>query len=139
MPATIDKKGSKSDVDVLVQGVSRLNASDFDSFFVKLYQTLTPQKKITDLENEAVLLKQIKELVQASLMRQYKKLQTKVSNQTITDKEHADLMLMSEIISEKNVEKVNLMVALAKIRKVPVSEVAKQLNSYFKFARNFHG
>ena len=128
MPATIDKKGSKSDVDVLVQGVSRLNASDFDSFFVKLNQTLTPHKKIADLKNEAMLLKQIKELVPASLMRQYKKLQAKVSNQTITDKEHADLLLMSEIISEKNVEKVNLMIALAKIRNVPVSEVAKQLN-----------
>ncbi len=128
MPATILKIGSKPDVDVLVQSVSSLNSSDFNSFFEKLNQSLTPKNKEINLDNEAVVLKQLKDLVPAALMKQYKKLQSKMSDGIITDKEHEDLLVMSDIISNRGVEKVNLMIALAKIRNVHISEVAKQLN-----------
>lgn len=120
MPSTIK-------INDLVKNVSKLNTADLTTFFEQLNQVIVGQKSVLPLGEEAVLLKKIKEIIPTTIVVRFKELQKKQHNHTITQKEQAEILLITDFIEEKSAERVVLLAALAKIRQVPLPMLAKQM------------
>jgi hypothetical protein len=121
------KKGLQVRFDDLIQSISQLNTAELTSFFEQLNNVLGGQKQPSPFGEEAVLLKQIKAIIPASVIRRYKELQTKQHNNTISEKEQEEMILITDFIEEKSAERVVLLGALATIRQVPITDLVKQL------------
>ena len=121
------KKGLQIGFDDLVQGVSRLSTTELTIFFEKLNHTLGGQQSLASLREEAVLLKQIKAIMPASVVRRFKELQTKQHNNSITEKEQEEILIITDFIEEKSAERVALLGALAKVRQVPLTDLVQSL------------
>ena len=62
------RKGLQIGFDDLVQGVARLNTTEVTTFFEKLNHTISGQQSRSTLREEAILLKQIKAIIPASVV-----------------------------------------------------------------------
>jgi hypothetical protein len=127
------KKGLQVGFDDLVQGVSRLNKTELATFFEKLNHAISGQKPPAPIGEEAVLLKQIKEIIPMSVVRHFKELQAKQHNNTISEKEQEEILVITDFIEEKSAERVALLAALAKIRQISITDLAKQMQ-----LKNYH-
>ena len=120
------KKDLQVRFDDLIQGISRLNSAELAAFFEQLNRTISRQKSMPPLGEEAVLLKQIKSLIPASVIRRFKELQNKQYKNTISAKEKEEILLITDFIEEKSAERVALLARLATLRQVPLTELVKQ-------------
>ena len=127
------KKGLQVGFDDLVQSVSRLNTAELATFFEKLNHVIGGQKPLSPFGEEAILLKQIKAIIPMSVIRRFKELQKKQHNNTISEKEQEEILVITDFIEEKSAERVELLAALAKIRQMPLSDLVKQLQ-----LKNYH-
>ena len=118
------KNGFKVGFDELIQSVARLNAFELNNFLNRLNQATAHQQST---QEEKKLLKDIKEIVPASVVRRFKQLQTKQHNNTITEKEASEILLLTDFIEEKSAERVVLLSLLAKIQGIAITDLAKQL------------
>lgn len=125
------RTGIKIGFDELVQSVSKLNPNELNMLLGKLNQVQTTN--VTTSSQEDTLLKQIKEIIPASVIRRFKELQTKSSNEKITEKELTEILFLTDFIEEKSAERVLLLNELSKIRKISILELVKQLR-----IRDFH-
>jgi hypothetical protein len=117
------KKGLQVRFEDLVQGISRLNTVELTTFFDQLNQVMGGQKSVASLNEEAILLKQIKDIIPSSVVRRFKELQTKQHNNTISEKEYEEIRMITDFIEEKSAERIVLLGALAKIRQIPLTEL----------------
>jgi hypothetical protein len=122
------KKGLQVGIDDLVLSISRLNTAELTTFFERLNRVIGGQKSLSPFGEEALLLKQIKAIIPASVIRRFKELQTKRNNNTISEKEQEEMVLITDFIEEKSAERVVLLAALAKIRQVSLPDLVKQIN-----------
>ncbi len=122
------KKGLQVGFDDLVQSISRLNTAELTTFFEHLNRVIGSPKSPSPLGAEAVLLKQIKAIIPASVVRRFKELQTKRNNDTLSEKEQEEMLLITDFIEEKSAERVVLLASLAGIRQVSLPELVKQIN-----------
>lgn len=118
------RNGFKVGFDELIQSVTRLNSTELNTFLSRLSQA-TAQKET--FEGEKLLLKQIKESIPASVVRRFKELQSKQHNNSISEKEVSEILLLTDFMEEKSAERVLLLGALAKLRGLSITELAKQL------------
>jgi hypothetical protein len=128
------KKGLNTGFDDLVHRVSRLNTAELTSFFEHLNLALGSERPSSPYDKEAILLKQIKAIIPASVVRHFKELQTKQHNNAISEKEIAEIRMITDFIEEKSAERVALLAQLAKIRQIPLTELAKQLQAKNNYA-----
>ena len=118
------KNGFKISFDELIQSVTRLNALELNIFLNRLHQATAQQ---SPAQEEKMLLAQIKNSIPASIVRRFKELQTKQHNNTITEKESSEIVLLTDFIEEKSAERVALLGRLSQIQGVPVTDLARQL------------
>ena len=118
------KNGFKISFDELIQSVTRLNALELNIFLNRLHQATAQQ---SPAQEEKMLLTQIKDIIPASIVRRFKELQIKQQNNTISEKESSEIVLLTDFIEEKSAERVALLGRLAQIQGVPVTDLAKQL------------
>jgi hypothetical protein len=126
-------KGLQIGFDDLVQSVSRLNTSELTTFFERLNHTISGQKSLSSFGEEAILLKQIKTIIPASVIRRFKELQTKQCNHSISEKEQEEILAITDFIEDKSAERIVLLAALAKIRQMPLTDLVNQLQ-----LKNYH-
>ena len=119
------RNGFKVGFDELIQSVTRLNALELTTFLNRLNQAATQQQQHS--EREKMLLKQIKEVIPASIVRRFKELQIKQHNNTVTEKEATEMLLLTDFMEEKSAERVLFLAELAKIKGVSIVDLAKQL------------
>ena len=118
------KNGFKISFDELIQSVTRLNALELNTFLNRLHQATAQQPPA---QEEKMLLTQIKDIIPASIVRRFKELQAKQHNNTITEKESSEIVLLTDFIEEKSAERVTLLGRLAQIQGVAITDLAKQL------------
>jgi hypothetical protein len=71
------KKGLEIGFEELVMSMSRLHSTKLTQFLEQLQQSILGKRALTPLEPEIVLLKQIKAMIPASVVRRLKALQKK--------------------------------------------------------------
>ena len=114
------KNGFKISFDELIQSVTRLNALELNTFLNRLHQATAQQSPAPE---EKMLLIQIKDIIPPSIIRRFKELQIKQHNDTITEKESSEIVLLTDFIEEKSAERVALLGRLAQIQGVPVTDL----------------
>lgn len=120
-------KGLHIGFDDLVQGVSRLDSTELTTFFEKLNHAISGQQLPSPLDEEALLLKKIKTVMPASVIRRFKELQKKQYAYSISEKEQEEILSITDFIETKSADRIALLAALAKIRQMPLTDLAKQL------------
>jgi hypothetical protein len=125
MAETIEiRKGFKIGFDELIERFSDLNTTELNTFLRKLNQATEQQQHS---KQEEMLLTQIKEIIPASIVRRFKQLQAKQHDNTISEKETTEIILLTDFMEEKSAERVALLADLAKIRGVSITDLAKEL------------
>jgi hypothetical protein len=127
MQAIEIKKETQNKFDDLVQRVSSLNNTDLMFFFEQLNVKISGQKVFATQSEEVILLKQIKTIIPVSVVRRFKTLQTKQHNNSISEKEQEEILMITNFIEEKSATRVELLATLAQIRQISLAELLKQL------------
>ena len=127
-------KGVHVGLTDLVNGVSRLDTPELKKVLDQLNQVLNRRNKPLPTDIEAQLLQKIREVIPASVVRRYKQLHTKMQQNTISEKEHEEMLLLTNFMEEKSTERVHLMGELAEIQQITLPELAENLR-----LRNFYG
>ena len=120
-------KGINIGLTDLVNGVSRLETPELKKVLEELNQVLTRRNRPKPEDIEAQLHQKIIETVPASVVRRYKQLRAKSEQKQVSEKEHEEMLLLTDFLEEKNAERVLLMADLAKIQQVTLPELAKKL------------
>ena len=126
MQTIVIKNNIEVGINDLVQRLAQLDESELASFFASLNEKINDYPQVQRFSEETLLLHKIKNIVPASVVRQYKSLRKKAHQQTISEKEKQELLLVSDFIEEKTAEKINMLAELAKIRKVSFNEILQQ-------------
>ncbi len=120
-------KGTQNRFEDLVHRVSRLNNTELITFFEQLNFKISGQNGYSALSEETILLKKIKTIIPTSVTRRFKMLQAKQHDNTISEKEHEEILLITNFIEEKSAERVELLGRLAKIRQISLIELIEQV------------
>lgn len=134
MTSAVVKIDFDTNFEVLVEGVAKLNSLQLKILFDKVNNRIVEKKDLTPQQQEAYLLKQIKEKIPASLIQRYKKLYLKSQNGTINNNEHLEILQITNFIELRSAERIPLLEELAELKKMPLLDLIKQLN-----LKNFNG
>jgi uncharacterized protein YnzC (UPF0291/DUF896 family) len=126
MQTIVIKKGLEVGLEDLAQRLSQLDALELTAFFVQLNEKILGHPQVNRLSQESILLRKIKHLIPASILRQYRNLRKKAKEQGVSETEKQELLLLSDFIEEKTVEKINLLAELARLKQVPLHSVLQQ-------------
>jgi hypothetical protein len=111
------KKGLKIELDDLIMGLSRLDVQELTTFFEKLNQHISlGEQALTRQRQEILLLKEIKAMIPASVVRRFKVLQKKQHFHPLSQLEQAEMFVLIDFLENKSAERVYLLSTLAKVR-----------------------
>jgi uncharacterized protein YnzC (UPF0291/DUF896 family) len=116
----------KIGLEALAQQVARLDIQELTTFFEQLNAHIIGYPKIQQLNEEAILLKKLKTVMPRTVIRRYRALRSKELEQGISEKERQEMILLSDMMEAKSLERVHLLAALAKIRQISLAELVKQ-------------
>ena len=113
--------------DILI-GISELDTKDLETFMQKLGHLIARRKVTTLPEREAVLLMKINAAIPTRLQKRYEILLEKNREERITPTEHEELLKVIEKIESKNVERLEHLIELSRLRNISLDELMKQLH-----------
>lgn len=122
------RSGIKIGFDELVIGMSQLPSHELTQLLELLQQTISGKQQLTPIEQEIVLLRQIRGMIPATKVRRLKALQKKQHEQTLSALEQEEMRLISDFIEQKSAERIALLSQLAALRQITIRELVKQLN-----------
>jgi hypothetical protein len=129
------KNNFKMDIEAVVEALSQFDVLELTHFFERLNQRIrVPEPTLTPQQREILLLRQIKAMIPRSVVRRLKALQQKQYVQPLSAPEQREIKSLIEFIEMKSAERVYLIGALAQLRQIPITELAKQLQ-----LKRFHG
>jgi hypothetical protein len=116
----------RKSVTALAQQVAILDIQDLTTFFEQLNTQLSGYPQIQQRNEEALLLKKLKTVMPRTVIRRYRTLRSKELEQGISEKERQEMILLSDMMEAKSLERVHLLAALAQIRQISLAELVKQ-------------
>jgi hypothetical protein len=115
------------DLDEVLQGLARLGTAELEQFVDRVI-ALQAQRHAPSLpQNETELLQQINRGLPANIQQRYDTLNTKLHDETITAQEHEELLTLIDRIELADAERMQHLIALARLRRVPVDTLMAQL------------
>ncbi len=118
------------DLDEVLQGLARLGTKELEQFVDKVI-ALQAQRRAPSLpEDETELLQQINRGLPADLRQRYDALNAKLHDDTITPQEHEELLVLIDRIELADAERMQHLIALARLRGVSVDNLMEQLGIY---------
>jgi len=121
------KKGIHVSADEFLNSVSHLDATALRSLLERVQKALSEPSTISPFERENHLVKEIQQIIPASVLRRYRQLLQKQHKGSLLSKEQEEMQLLADILEEKSAERVLLLGELAALRKVSLSELRKQV------------
>lgn len=118
---------SQVSLDELLNGVSQLETPELENF-VSQVLTIRAQRVGSSLsKRESELLQKINQGLAPQEQQRYDELTFKRHEQSLTPKEHAELLELVEQIEQADAERAALLGTLAQLRRVPVKMLMKEL------------
>lgn len=125
--ASVEIKTSVSFQDLL-QGVEQLELSDLEEFLGKVLK-LRAQKVAPSLSGvESKLLEEINREIPEALHRRFEELDAEKQAETLSKEAHEELIGLVTEIEALNVNRMEALAKLAKVRQVSLRELMKQLD-----------
>mgnify|MGYP007059534909 FL=1 len=121
------KPDTRIDVEDILNGVSKLSASELEAF-VERVLALRANRIASGLpENEAALLKKINRGLPKDVSKRLAVLESKRQEELLTKAELEELISLTEQLEQLNAERVEYLGVLAQIRNIHVRELMAQL------------
>lgn len=111
----------------ILKGVSQLETSELEYFFMEISQLLAQRKANHLLERETDLLQKIHHNIPLDIRLKHNALSKKLDEEIITDKEYEELKNIIEVIEKGDVERLQALIELSQIRKLSLDELMAQL------------
>lgn len=121
------QKGVQVGFDDFVRGATQMDTPDLEKLADQLNHILARRKTPHPSEREMALIAKIYEALKFRDQSRYDALQTKLEDETITDAEHQELLVLTQTIEAQNVVWLQAVVDLAQLRNSTPREVIKQL------------
>ncbi|MCB0839316.1 MAG: STAS/SEC14 domain-containing protein [Bacteroidetes bacterium] len=125
--ASIEIKTTVSFQDLL-KGVEQLELNELEDFLGKVLKLRAKKLAPSLPAKEAQLLEIINKAIPASLSDQFIELDKKRNAETLTHKEHEELIEIVKKIESLNAERMEALAELANIRQVSLKDLMKQLD-----------
>ncbi|NER06995.1 MAG: STAS/SEC14 domain-containing protein [Okeania sp. SIO3C4] len=107
--------------------VNQLSAQELEVLLAEIQNQKSKLNPAILSDEEANLLEKINEGLAPELKKRYDILRQKLSDETLSEIEHQELLKITEKIENQNVERLKNLIALAEIRKISLPELAEQL------------
>jgi predicted GIY-YIG superfamily endonuclease len=109
-----------------------MNAKLVDSIVLMIH-SLSPAEQILfqnklGVSAEMEVLQAIYQGIPSDVQQRYDELREKLHDETLSSDEHKELIKMIDVIEQYDVERLEKLIQLAKIRNVSLEELMKQLN-----------
>lgn len=111
----------------LLKGVQRLDNQSLSKFAYEVNQLLSKRKDNLPNKREAELLKKINSVIPATVKRRQKELYTALQDNTISTKEHEELILLNDKLEEKAAERILLLGVLANLKGISIQQLVANL------------
>jgi hypothetical protein len=113
-------------VTALAQKVALLDIQDLNTFFEQLNAQISGYPTLRQQNEEAILLKKLKTVMPRTILRRYRALRSKELAEGISEKEQQEMILLSDMMEAKSLERLHLLAALARLRQMSLAELVKQ-------------
>ena len=111
----------------LLEAVRQLKPAELDKFQQQVAQLQTSRHYKSLSQEESDLLFKINSVASSQGNRHYQKLLNKRRNETLSESEYQELVVLSDQYEQQNVERVKCLVQLAEIRNISLTDLMKQL------------
>ncbi len=123
------ENGVQVGFDELLKGIRQLDNQALATVAGEVTRLLSNRTDKAPANREVELLKKIKAVIPSAVKRRQKQLYTKFQQETLTPKEHEELLLLNHLLEEKSAERILLLGELAKLRGVPVQQLAAEFKT----------
>ena len=113
--------------DQLLEAVRQLEPAELSKFQQQVAQLQTSRYYKSLSAEESDLLLKINSVASSQGDRHYQKLLTKRQNETLSESEYQELVVLSDQYEQQNVERVKYLVQLAEIRNISLTDLMEQL------------
>jgi hypothetical protein len=107
-------------VESLAETISTLSTAEKNALWQKIDYTPT---------TENTLLQKIAATLPTIVQQRYNELRDKLQAETLTPIEHQELLELIDVVEQFDVDRLQHLLALAQLRKIPLSELLSQLKT----------
>ena len=115
------------DLDEVLQGLARLGTKELEQFVEKVMALQAQHRAPSLSKDETELLQQINCGLPAAIPQRYDALNAKLHDETITTEEHEELLTLIDRLELADAERIQRLIALARLRSVSVDTLMEQL------------
>lgn len=127
MPTVQISRQIELNVDEILSSVAQLNVADLEQFVSQVSTILARRRAPSLSERETILLQKINNGTPGPVRQQYHLLDAKRRNETLTEAEHNQLLLLIEQIERSDAERLASLIELAQLRGITVDALMHQL------------
>lgn len=125
-------KPKEIDVDSLISTAERMGDNDFERFADSIIQIQIKRKIAANPKSAAEIIEELKKDLTSKERKRYKALIIKSRNETISEAEHREILECSDKAEELSIYRVERVLKLAALLKLPFDTVWKQMWFYKK-------
>jgi hypothetical protein len=118
---------AQASTDELLRSVASLPAAELEQFVTRVLALRARLKAPTIPDQEANLLRKINIGLSAIQQQRFADLNLKRQEETLTDEEHQELLVLIEEMETKNVERIQNLSLLAQLRQVSLTTLMQNL------------
>lgn len=118
---------SQVSTDELLHSVASLPAAELEQFVARVLALRARLKAPSIPEQEAKLLGRINAGLSATQQQRFATLDHKRQEETLTDREHQELLALTDQMEQQNVERMQSLSKLALLRQVPLTTLMRNL------------
>ena len=114
-------------VDELIKAANQLDESDLDRFLQQVIALRTQRRADVLPVEEAQLLDSINQAIPATLQKRYQQLRVKREGESLSEREHDQLIELSKQIEQLGAKRLEALATLAQLRRISLPELMSQL------------
>lgn len=118
---------SSMSVDELIKAANQLDESDLDRFLQQVIALRTQRRADVLPVEEAQLLDSINQAIPATLQKRYQQLRVKREGESLSEREHDQLIELSKQIEQLGAKRLEALATLAQLRRISLPELMSQL------------
>ncbi len=107
----------------ILKSIQMLDNQSLSKFAQEVNQLVSKRNNNLHNKREIALLKKINNVIPTSIKRRQKQLYQALQENTLTNREHQELILLNNKLEEKAAERIHLMGELASLRGVSIQQL----------------
>ena len=121
------KSSLKLSVEEVLEGISQLETAELEKFLNQVGSLLAKRKAPHVSRREAELLIKINKGISEAQQNRYRILSQKLEAETLTDIEHQEFLRLVDLVEEKDTQRLEYLIELARLRSVSLDSLIDQL------------